>query len=212
LTAYLALAASILAGDVVDRIAATVDTSTISLSETRIQAKVAALIDARPPAIDAKALREAAERLVEQTILKREMAFTDFSPPPPSSGATLLADLKRSRFHSSEAEYRAALAEYGVSEDDLLAQLLWQITVLRFIDFRFRPGIQVSPADIRDYYQRKFTADWREATANPLPPLGQVRERIEAILAQEQLDAAVERWLNQTRTQLKIRFREEAFQ
>jgi len=210
MTALLLVSATF-GGDVVDRVAATVDYSTIALSEVRTQAKVAALIDARPAALDGKILQEAAERLVEQTILKREMAFTDFSPPSPAAASALLADLKRSRFHSSEAEYRAALAEYGVGEDELLAQLLWQITVLRFIDFRFRPGIQVAPADIRDYYQRKFTREWSGTTANAPPALGQVRERIEAILAQEQLDAAVERWLNQTRTQLKIRFREEAF-
>jgi hypothetical protein len=103
------------------------------------------------------------------------------------------------------------LEAYRVSEPDLVAQLQWQVTLLRFIDSRFRPGIQVSPEDVLSYYEQKFIPDWRATSTAPPPPAGQVRNRIELLLEQQQLDASVERWLNQARTQTVIRFREEAF-
>jgi hypothetical protein len=161
--------------------------------------------------VDSAALRAAAERLVEQAILRREMAFSEFTPPPQAAAESLLSDLKRTRFRASEAAYRAALTAYAVTEEELLGQLHWHLTLLRFIDVRFRPGIQVSAADVRDYYDLRFLPEWRQSTAAPPPPAGQVRERIEAVLAQEQLDAVVGRFLNQARTQLTIRFRDEAF-
>ena len=38
---------------------------------------------------------------------------------------------------------RQDLNQYGVTEDELHDALLWQLTVLRFIDERFRPGVMV---------------------------------------------------------------------
>ena len=54
----------------------------------------------------------------------------------------MLKQIQTQRFQDPE-EYRQALEKYGVSESDLNAHLLWQLTLLRFIDARFRPGVQV---------------------------------------------------------------------
>src|ERR1035438_8233584 len=42
--------------------------------------------------------------------------------------------------------------EYGVTEPELKTRLLWQLTLVRFIDVRFRPGIQIGDDDIRNYF------------------------------------------------------------
>jgi peptidyl-prolyl cis-trans isomerase SurA len=200
-----------LSAEIVDRLAVTVASAVVTLEDVRTQVRVAALIDGQPLKLEPATLREAAERLVDQTIIRREMVLADYTPPEPAAASSLLAELKKTRFQDSDLLYRASLEAYRVSEPDLVAQLQWQVTLLRFIDSRFRPGIQVSPEDVLSYYEQKFIPDWRATSTAPPPPAGQVRNRIELLLEQQQLDASVERWLNQARTQTVIRFREEAF-
>jgi peptidyl-prolyl cis-trans isomerase SurA len=65
-------------------------------------------------------------------------------------------DRIRSAF-SSEAEYEAALAEYGMSEKDLVVRyrknLRDQLKIRRFTDQVLAPRVRVTEEEIRDYYE-----------------------------------------------------------
>lgn len=204
------IAMASLDAEVVDRVAVTVGNSVITLSEVKLQAAVTALIEGAPAAASSTALRQAAERRVEQVLLRREMVIGGYEPAGPEAAQAVLSSLKRDRFGGEETAYRKALAEYGVSEDDLLDQLQWQVTLLRFIELRFRPGVQISSEEVAAYYEEKFLPAWQGP--GPPPALDDVADRIELLLAYEQVNNLVERWLNSTRAQLDIVFREEAFQ
>jgi hypothetical protein len=93
-----------------------------------------------------------------------------------------------------------------------LASFLWQLTVLRFIEFRFRPGIQVSPEDIKEYYERKFLPDWKAKTHDAPPSLEDATRTVEEVLVQERIDNQLDRWISLTRTQVSIRYRDEVFE
>lgn len=62
----------------------------------------------------------------------------------------------RSSF-ASEAEYEAALAEYGMSEKDLIVRyrknLRDQLKIRRFTDQVLAPRVRVTEEEIRDYYE-----------------------------------------------------------
>ena len=58
---------------------------------------------------------------------------------------------QRDRF-TTAAAYTRALASYQISEDDLIDRLSWQLTVLGFIDTRFRPGVHSTDAEIQQYF------------------------------------------------------------
>ena len=49
----------------------------------------------------------------------------------------MLREFKKQRFHD-EAEYRAALERYGLTEEELKAHLKWQVAALRFTEQRFQ--------------------------------------------------------------------------
>lgn len=196
--------------EIVDRVAVTVGNSVITLSEVKLQAAVTALIEGAPAEPSTTALRQAAERRVEQVLLRREMVIGGYEPAGPEAAQAVLSSLKRDRFGGDEAAYRNALAEYGVSEDDLLDQLQWQVTLLRFIELRFRPGVQISSEEVAAYYEETFLPAWQGP--GPPPALETVADQIELLLASERVNNLVERWLNSTRAQLDIVFREEAFQ
>jgi len=197
--------------EIIDRIGVTVGDSVITMSEIVLQLRVAALINHQQLKLDEPALKQAADRLIEQTLVRREMALGDYSAPDPQLVEPVLAELKRDRFAGSETAYQQTLRQYRVSEEDLHDQLLWQLTMLRFIDLRFRPGVQVPLEDIRSYYRETFVPQWKRDSQSDPPPIGTVRTKIEETLAQQQLDNLLDRWLNSMRTQLSIVFREAAF-
>ncbi len=197
--------------EIVDRIAVTVGNSVVTMSEVTTQVRVAALIDGKPIAFDEESLRSAANRLVEQTLLRREMLLADYQPAGVDAAKPVLERWKVERFSDDDSRYRQALAEYDVSEDRLLEQLQWQVTLLRFIDQRFRPGVQVPAEDVRAYYRGTFVPNWRGPEGAQPPPLPEVANAIEDTIAAEQLNSLVDRWLNSSRSQLDILFRDEAF-
>lgn len=210
--AILTLAVCIAArGEIVDRVAVTVENSVIAASEIAIQVRVAALIDGQPLKLDEATLRTAADRLIEQAIVRREIALADYPVPSKEAVDKAIEDWKIERLQGSPVRYREALAQYGVTEEELRDQIRWQLTVLRFVELRFRPAVQVPNEDIRDYYREKFVSDWTKNATTPPPPLPQVRDRIETVLMQEAIEHALDRWLNLTRTQLAISFRNDAF-
>lgn len=197
--------------EIIDRIGVTVGDSVITMSEIILQLRVAALINHQPLKLDEPALRQAADRLIEQTLVRREMALGDYSAPDPQMVIPVLAELKRDRFAGSETAYQQTLKQYEVTEEDLNDQLLWQLTMLRFIDLRFRPGVQVPLEDIRSYYRETFVPQWKRDSRTDPPSIGTVRTKIEETLSQQQLDNLLDRWLNSMRTQISIVFRETAF-
>jgi len=81
--------------------------------------------------------------------------------------------------------------------------LLWQMTVLRFIDQRFRPGVLVSDEDVRVYYDQ-HPAVRKVSFENAAT---QIRKTLEG----EQVDAQFEMWLQGARMRARIEFRDAAF-
>jgi len=83
--------------------------------------------------------------------------------------------------------------------------LLWQLTLLRFIDYRFRPGIQIPPPDVQAYY-RQQVSEWRQKGTNPIPTIEEARDQIEEILTQQRIDQALDQWIQDTRKQVNINY------
>lgn len=207
----LAALAAVLAAqaEIVDRIAVTVDRIVITESDILSQIRVAALLNGEPPDLSPQAKRAAARRLVEQALVQREIELTRYPAPGPKEVDPVFQQV-RERLGGAEA-LAAKLAEYGISEDELRRNLLRQLTVLRFVDYRFRPGISVSESEIEEYYRDEFVAQLRRNGSMAPPPLEDVRDRIEEILVGRRVDEALDRWLASAAAQARIEYREEAF-
>jgi hypothetical protein len=196
-----AMAAITVQAEIIDRIAVSVGKQVITESQIVEEIRVTALLNQQPVAIDPEEKRKAAERLVEQTLMRRDMEFTHYPLPALSEADAALRDVR-----ATEEDLR----KYGITEDELRRHLWWQLTMLRFIDYRFLPGIQISDVEIRDYYAKK-KAEWEQQGSTKIPTLDDSRADIEKILTGERVDQAVDRWLGDARTRLDIQYREEAF-
>jgi peptidyl-prolyl cis-trans isomerase SurA len=195
--------------EIVDRIAVSVGRQVITEDQIREEILVTDFLNREKTPVTPEAKKKAAERLIEQTLVKREMEISRY-PVPELSEADQSLSAIRTQYGGGQA-LEDALRAAGITVDELKRHLWWQITVLRFIDYRFRPGVQVSDAEIQTYYNQD-AEKLRARGVTPIPSLDDSRERIEQLLTQQRADEALDRWMGDTRTQVEIRYHAEAFE
>ncbi|MFN3324871.1 MAG: hypothetical protein ACK5AZ_15345 [Bryobacteraceae bacterium] len=195
--------------EIIDRVVATVGDQVVTRSELHLNIRLRAFLNGESPVFTPDEQRAAADRLVEQSLIRHEMSLSRYPGAEMSDLERTIERLKQSRFAGDE-EFQRALAEYRITEEDLREQLLWQLSVLRFIDFRFRPGVQVTEDEMRSYYNQEFLPRWKESGRGAPPSFEESREQIEEIVTAREVDAALDRWIDETRTRTIIRIRKEA--
>ena len=193
--------------EIIDRIAITVGSQVITVSQIDEEIRITAFLNREKLDITADAKKQAATRLIEQALVKREMDLSHYPLPDLSDAGAALEGVKAT--YANEAEYSAALESYGISEADLTRRLLWQFTLLRFIDYRFRPGIQIPDADVQTYYRQQVSG-WEQKGVNPIPSLDDSRDQIEEILTQKRIDQALDQWIADTRKQVQVTYRDQS--
>lgn len=205
--AVIALVAGLNASpETIDRIAVSVDNTVITESEVIRQIRITALLNGEQPDLSPGNRRETAERLVEQALMKREIAVSRYSPNATAQSEQLYQSF-RQRF-STEAAWNDALKKHLLTDADVRAAFLWQATFLQFVDLRFRPAIQIPEQEMQAWYDEHLKG---KSTPEAGESYEEARPKIEEILMQQRVDNAIDRWLGQARTQARIRYRQEAF-
>lgn len=203
----LALAAPAwLPGEIVDRIVATVGDRLITLSDVQEAYRFECLMNrAAPQQLDGARVRQVADRLIEQTLLEQEMESSRFQRAGAEEINRRVAEINNA-FGGEEA-YRRALQDCGLEEEGLRRTLERQANIGRFIDLRFRPGVQVDEPAIERYYRDVLVPQLSARQNGKVPDLNDVRERIEEVLVQERINQEYSAWVKDLRTQTQIRFR-----
>jgi len=197
--------------DIIDRVAVTLDNQVITQSEILLEIRLTAFQNGVPADFKPEAKREAAGRLIEQKLIRREIEVGRYLKPGPADVEPMLKQFETQRFHNA-GELRGALEKLGLREEDLKAHLLWQLTLLRFIDVRFRPGIQVTDQDIQQYFSQKLPELEKQAGPEKKIRLEDLRDKIQEALTDERVDQQLNDWLAETRKHMRIEFHPEAFQ
>ena len=195
--------------EIIDRIAVSVGNQVITEDQISEELRVTAFLNRQRVDASPAEKKKAAERLVEQALIKRDIDLSHYPLPEVSQTDSPLQNIASQ--YPSQAEFQKALQDYGITADELQRHLWWQLTVLSFIDYRFRPGVQLPDADIKNYYEQE-AAKWREQGLKEIPTFEDTRGKIEQILTQQRIDQALDRWLGDTRTQVEIRYRPGAFE
>lgn len=201
----LVLGCALAQAKIVDRIAATVGYEVIADSQVSDELRVTAFIDGIQPDLTAENRRKLLDHLIDQALVRREVEFTRFQQPAAAEIEPLLKQVTGR--YVDERAYREALAKAGISEERVAAHLRWQLTLLRFIEYRFQPAVQVTNTEIRQEYRRQTEA-WREKNRTEPPTLEQSLPELEKIVRQRLTDSALDRWLGEVRTQNTILYRE----
>jgi len=204
--AFFAISGSLAAGVVIDRIAVVVNRHPIKTSDIDHDIRLTNFLNAARPNPTPAERKAAMERLIDQELIRSEVASGRYPRATDKDAQALLDQIKRDRFGNSDARLRAALSQYGITYEELRAQLLWQLTALRFINERFRSGVLVSDDDIQKYYEKH-----RSAFHDPFEKVsGTIRTSLEG----EQVNQQFETWLAEARKSAaidyKVDFRQEA--
>ena len=183
-------------GRVVDRIVARIEDDIILQSQVRELGAFQQLIEGHAESDD-----QLLSELVEQWIVQTEAAASHFPQPAQTEVDRELARIA-SGFPNLEA-YSARVKELGLSPNEVRELLARQIYVERYIDYKFRPSVQIEPADIETYYQKELLPELAKKN-QPAPSQADVEEQIREVLVQRKISDLTAKWLDDTKSRLKI--------
>src|SRR6202008_1648052 len=103
----------------------------------------------------------------------------------------------------SPPAFQPRCAAVGLTEAAVRRILEQQLFLSRFIDYRFRPAAQVDESQIAAYSHDEF-ATHLAARKQPVPPLEDVEDTIREVLIQRAINDRATKWLDDTRSRLKI--------
>jgi hypothetical protein len=124
---------------VIDRIAVVVGNAVITETEVVQEARLEAFLNQAALDLGPEARKAAAERLVNQQLVRNEMTVGAYPAPTDAEVEGALKSFRQEHFNSIPA-YRASLEKYGITEDQLKKHLKWQLAAIHFTDQRFSPA------------------------------------------------------------------------
>jgi len=203
------LALSTCRAEIIDRVAVVVGNRVITESEILREIRLTAFLNGAPLDFSSASKRKTAERLVEQRLIRIEADSSLYPPPEPDAVETLWKEVQ-SKF-ASPARYQEELLRAGITEEELKAHLQRQLTTLRFLEFRFRPGIQVGEDEMSKYFSQRLAPELKKKHPEMEFSLDDYRAEVEQALVDEMVDKASGAWLKGARDRTRIEFRAAAF-
>jgi hypothetical protein len=195
--ALLACAAACVRGQqLLDQIAARVESDIILLSEVRTLSRYQMLVEGKAES-DAAIL----DRLIDQWIVRNEADTARFPHPADVEIAHGVEHLQAS--FESPQEYESRKKQSGLSDKEIEQMVAAQLYLSNYLDSRFRPAVQVSGKQVEDFYQEAVVP--RAKARNQAPPaLDASREYIQQALVQRGINEQADVWLKESRARLHV--------
>jgi len=204
LLALLALASSAVA-EVVDRIVATVNGRVILQSDLDEALCYDALLSGRSLADFTDDDRRATlDRLIDQELLREQMKSADFPHATDTEVSARIADARKQYPQAvTDESWRSLLTRYHISEKELFAHVRQQIDVMRLVDARLRPAVQIDTKSIEAYYRDQFVPKLKQSGAFEVP-LPEVSAKIRELLTEEKVSEMLVSWLQTLRSEGQV--------
>jgi hypothetical protein len=199
----LAIAGGMAAQEIVDRIVARVENDIILWSDIRALSRYQQFLDGKSET-DAQIL----DRLIDQWIVRTEARVSRFPQP---SDADIDRDVERIQTSfASKEEFEARRKQIGLSVAEIRDMVATQLYLSNYLDSRFRPGVQIDPKTIDDFYEKSVVPRAKARGQEP-PPLDTARDFIQEALVQRGINDQADQWLIESKARLHIeKFLDEA--
>jgi peptidyl-prolyl cis-trans isomerase SurA len=195
-----------LAGEVIDRIVATVNGRVILQSDWDEALSYEALLNGRSLSQFTDDDRRAVlDRLIDQELLGQQTKSADIQEVSRDEAAKRVADARKQYPEAAtDAGWRAVLARDHLTENDLLDHVQRQLDLMRLVDARLRPSIQIDSKTIEAYYRDKFVPQLRQSGAGEIP-LADVSAKIRELLTEQKVSELLVSWLQTLRSESDVR-------
>lgn len=192
-------------GEQVDRVVAIVNGELILDSDVDLERRFAALLPygeaSGPYSQDA-----AIERLINRDLILQQLQLQPGTEVTQEAASRDLDALRKSiptckEYHcETQAGWDKFLATEGFTEESLTSLWRQRMDVLAFIELRFRMGIKIEPAEIREYYEKTLLPQYATLRVTP-PPVSEISSRIQEVLLQQRVSKLLDDWLDSLRAQ-----------
>lgn len=182
--------------EIVDRIAARIENDIILMSDILALSRYQQFLDGKSET-DSQIL----DRLIDQWIVRTEATISRFPQPSAAEIARSMETVRKS-FASTE-EYEAREKQFGLSDVEVREMAAAQLYLSSYLDSRFRPGVQIDPKTVEDFYQ-KSVVPLAKARGQEPPPLDTARDLIQEALVQRGINDQADQWLIESKARLHI--------
>jgi hypothetical protein len=195
----MALALSAMAGQVVDRVVTKVNGHPILQSDWEQEVAFEAFSNARDPDSFTTAERNAAlDRLIDRELLREQVRPSQ--PAPANEVAARVAEVRKLQPDCATDEgWRAKLQRYGFTQSALEKRLGDQIQLMKLVEDRLRPSIQIDQGAVETYYRDRLLPEMKRAGSRATP-LTEVFGRIKNLLAEQKMNELLSGWLASLRS------------
>jgi peptidyl-prolyl cis-trans isomerase SurA len=193
------------AAEVIDRIIATVNGHVILQSDWDEALCYEALLTNRTLAqISEDDRRAVLDRLIDQELLREQMKSADFAHATDAEVSAKVAEARKQYPQATSPEaWQSLLAQFHLTEKDLLAHIRQQIDVLRLVDARLRPTVEIDSKSVEAYYRDQFVPKLKQAGGSAVP-LAEVSSKIRELLTQQKVSELLVSWLQTLRSEGQV--------
>lgn len=194
---------------ILDRVIAVVNNRAILNSDLTLEMRVSVL-EPNSGAAGAETPQAALQRLISRTLIRQQIREEDaqaYTPTRDQVAERLAVMCKELPICvrencATDAGWTAFLTRHDLTQREVEAYVRNRLGILRFIEVRFRQGIQISPDEIQTYYHDTLVPQYQKDQA--IPSLDQVSARIQEILLQQKVSGMFSGWLDNLRKQGEI--------
>ena len=193
------------AGQVIDRIVATVNGHIILQSDWDEGQRYEALLNGRAlEQFTDDDRRAVLDRLIDQELLGEQMKSASFQHASESEAGARVAEARKQYPEAAtDVGWKSLLSRYGLAEKDLVAHVQQQIDLMRLVDAHLRPAVQIDSKTIEAYYREKFVPQLKQSVVAEVPS-ADVAAKIRELLTEEKVNELMISWLQSLRSESKL--------
>src|SRR5512141_1757633 len=187
----------------VDRIAAVVGDEIVLESEVRKLVAVR-FLEHKPGETDAAYRDRVLDERIVDLLRERQLRRTSGFEPKPEEVEARVSALEARLAKERGIPAAAALAAAGTTRDELAAWVRRGLALDSFVRERLAPGLKLTEAELRAYYESAFRDAAKKRGLLDVPPFEDVREEIREVVRELKLNAEIERWTAQLRSETRV--------
>jgi hypothetical protein len=155
---------------------------------------------------DPSSREEEIGKLVDRELMKQELKNFSLTQEDESRVEARLRSLRE--LYAEKGGLPLLMRQLGLQESELISYLQLESSILKFVDFRFRPFVSISEEEIAKYYETRLIPQLQKAKLE-IPARAQVSTRIEEILKEEKVNALLDQWIKEIRQNSRIEYFDE---